>query len=221
MKLTNKDLRRIIKEELTNVLQEKGSTANAANKTIEALELMDALASSSLSPRILFSHPEGHANPSAKPSSTKEAVETITMHADGLDPEFLEIIGQPRFSRAHFWGVAHLDDLVDDTISSLPQEERSGFFLNSPKGVVIDFIVPNPFDRGGTASGVPSIKIIIYTGKDGSIPTKELVFEGRALMHDSNLYNAIGYFQNIWNEEEKEKNRFFLWDWANQQLQGF
>jgi len=211
MKLTNKDLKRIIKEELTNVLQEKGNTSNAADKTIEALELMDALAPS-FGSRILFSHPEGYANLSAKPSSIGEAIETMIMHKDGLEPEFLETIGQPRFSRAHFRVVAPLDDHINDIMRTLPRGERMQFFLNNPESVVMKFSVPNPFDRGEGASGVPSIKLIIYAGKDEGRPTKEVEFKGDALMNDSTLYSLIQAFQ--------DEDQITLYDWANEQLKG-
>lgn len=211
MKLTNKDLRRIIKEELTNVLQEKGSTSNAADKTIEALELMGALAPS-LGSRILYLHPEGYANLSAKPGSIKEAIETMLMHKDGLEPEFLETIGQPRFSKAHFRVVLPLDDHTNNIMRTLPRGERMQFFLDNPESVVMGFSVPNPFDRGEGASSVPSIKLIIYAGKDEGRPTKEVVFEGDALMNDSTLYSLIEAFQ--------DEDQVTIWDWANQQLQG-
>jgi len=211
VKLTNKDLKRIIKEELTNVLQEKGNTSNAADKTIEALELMDALAPS-FGSRILFSHPEGYANLSAKPSSIGEAIETMIMHKDGLEPEFLETIGQPRFSRAHFRVVAPLDDHINDIMRTLPRGERMQFFLNNPESVVMKFSVPNPFDRGEGASGVPSIKLIIYAGKDEGRPTKEVEFKGDALMNDSTLYSLIQAFQ--------DEDQITLYDWANEQLKG-
>jgi len=212
MKLTNKDLRRIIKEELTNVLQEKGSTSNAADETIEALELMDALASS-LGSRVLFSHPEGYANPSAKPSSIEQAIQTMLKHKDGFDSEDLEIIGFPRFSRAYFRVVAPLDDHLNDIMRTLPQGERMDFFLDSPESVVMEFGVPNPLDRGKGTSSVPSIKLIVYAGKDEGRPTKDVEFKGDALMNDPTLYSLIQAFQ--------DEDRTTLYDWANQQLKGF
>lgn len=211
MKLTKETLKRIIKEELTNVLQEKGSTSKAADETIQALELMGALAPS-LGVRILFSHPEGYANLSAKPSSIKEAIETMLMHKDGLEPEFLETIGQPRFSRAHFRVVLPLDDHTNDIARTLPRGERMQFFLNNPESVVMKFSVPNPFDRGEGASGIPSITLIIYAGKDEGMPTKEVEFKGDALMNDSTLYSLIEAFQ--------DEDQVTIYDWANQQLQG-
>jgi hypothetical protein len=211
VKLTNKDLRRIIKEELTNVLQEKGSTSNAADETIEALELMGALAPSFRSV-VLFSHPEGHANLSAKPSSIESAIQTILKHKDGFDSEDLEIIGFPRFSIAYFKAAQHLLDHRDDIMQSLPEADRWEFFQNSPENVVMKFSVPNPFDRGRSASRVPSIEFRIFTGKDRIHHEKVVKFEGDALMNDSTLYSLIEAFQ--------DKDQVTLYDWANQQLQG-
>ena len=208
MKLTKETLKRIIKEELTNVLQEKGDTSNAANKTIEALELMDALAPS-LGVRILFTHPEGYANLSAKPSSIKVATETMLMHKDGLEPEFLETIGQPRFSRVYFKSAMPLLDHVETIMDTLPEAERFKFFENSPETVVMLFSVPNRFDGG---RGTPSIEFRIYAGNDRTNHQKVVEFQGDALKNDSTLYSLIEAFQ--------DEDQATIWDWANQQLQG-
>lgn len=209
MKLTNKDLRRIIKEELTNVLQEKGSTSNAADETIEALELMGALVPSLRKLMILFNHPEGYANPSARPSSIEEAIETMLMHKDGMDPKFLETIGQPRFSRVYFKAAMPLLDHVETIMDTLPEAERFKFFKNSPETVVMLFSVPNRFDGG---RGTPSIEFRIYTGNDRTNHQKVVEFKGDALKNDSTLYSLIEAFQN--------QDQATIWDWANQQLQG-
>ena len=209
MKLTKETLKRIIKEELTNVLQEKGSTSNAADKTIEALELMGALAPSLRKLMILFNHPEGYANPSARPSSIEEAIETMLMHKDGMEPEFLETIGQPRFSRVYFKAAMPLLDHVETIMDTLPEAERFKFFENSPETVVMLFSVPNRFDGG---RGAPSIEFRIYAGNDRTNHQKVVEFQGDALKNDSTLYSLIEAFQ--------DEDQATIWDWANQQLQG-
>ena len=82
---------------------------------------------------VLFSHPQGYANPGAKPSSIEEAIQTMFMHKDGLEPEFLETIGFSRFSRAHFKAAMPLLDHVETIMDTLPERERFKFFQTAQR----------------------------------------------------------------------------------------
>lgn len=219
MRLTNKDLRRIIKEELTNVLQEKGDKRQVADETIANLEFLNSLASS-LRSVVLFSHPltfddETRKNdPDAllKPRTIEEAIETMLEHKGGTPIEAFRWIGLKRFSEAYFKAAMPLLGHLEAIMGTLPEEERWEFFQNSPENVVMKFSVPNPLDRGPSTSRVPSIEFRIFIGKDRIHHEKVVKFEGDALKNDSTLYSLIEAFQN--------QDQVTLWDWANQQLQG-
>jgi len=220
VKLTKETLKRIIKEELTSVLQEKGDKRQIADEVISNLEFMNTLASS-LRSVVLFSHPLRFDNetrkndPDAllKPSSIEEAIETMLEHKGGTPIEAFRWIGLKRFSEAYFKAATPLLDHLEEIMDTLPEEERWEFFQNSPENLVMKFSVPNPLDRGPSTRRVPSIEFRIFVGKDRIHHEKVVKFEGDALKNDSTLYSLIEAFL--------DKDQVTLWDWANQQLKGF